>query len=402
MLLRKVEKILVVGAGIAGCCAAIALAARGFTVRLIEKQDVWRFQSSGIFVYSNGLSSLRDIGVLDDVVAAGYLIEDGRNVYFDHHGNHLVDTFYPTADEGQVPAILGIKRAELHRILANQLAHFGLSAELGTTVRRLEQTGDSVEIELSNGSIENFDLVIAADGLRSQIRQLAGFDIRPKYSGLGVWRSVHDRPEDLRDKIMMMGPGKRFGIMPISADKLYTFGTIVEPEGKWYDPAAWSETMAAKFREFEGPARRFLEELGSRSEILYTAVEEIVIPLPWHSGRVMLIGDAAHASTPFMGQGGAMGVQDAVILAQLLDSDSEVDAILRTYGEARQPVCRFAQDVSRQVGENGAASTSQSAADNDRFRKTAQQNVDIFYDKLSELNRSAHSIVADTVGMSAS
>jgi 2-polyprenyl-6-methoxyphenol hydroxylase-like FAD-dependent oxidoreductase len=401
-VLRKADKILVVGAGIAGCCAAIALAARGFNVRLIEKQDVWRFQSSGIFVYSNGLSSLRDIGVLDDVVAAGYLIEDGRNVYFDHHGNHLVDVFYPAADDGRVPAILGIKRAELHRILTNQLTRFRLSAELGTTVRRLKPIGDSVEIELSNGSIENFDLVVAADGLRSQIRQLAGFDVRPRYSGLGVWRSVHDRPADLRDKIMMMGPGKRFGIMPISADKLYTFGTIVEPEGKWYDPEVWPETMAAKFREFEGPAQCFIEELGSRSEVLYTAVEEIVMPLPWHAGRVVLIGDAAHASTPFMGQGGAMGVQDAVILARLLDSDNGVETILQAYGEARGPVCRFAQDVSRQVGDNGAASANQSAADNDRFQKTAQQNVDIFYNKLLELSRSAQSVVADTVGMPAS
>jgi 2-polyprenyl-6-methoxyphenol hydroxylase-like FAD-dependent oxidoreductase len=395
--MRKVEKVLVVGAGIAGCCAAIALAARGFRVRLIEKQDEWRFQSSGIFVYSNGLAHLRDIGVLDDVLSAGYVIENGRNIYFDHRGEHLVDTFYPTADDGRVPAILGIKRAELHRVLANRLQHFGLSAELGTTVRSLDQIGDSVAIALSNGAVENFDLVFGTDGLRSQIRKLAGFDIKPRYSGFGVWRSVHDRPAELRDKIMMMGPGKRFGIMPISADKLYTFGTIVEPEGKWYDPQAWPETMAAKFREFEGPARRFIEELGPKSEVLYTAVEEIVMPLPWHAGRVVLLGDAAHASTPFMGQGGAMGVQDAVVLARLLDSDNDIHAILAAYGAARGPLCRFAQDVSRQVGENGAA--GQSAADNDRFRQTAQRNVDVFYDKLAELSRSAQSVVADTVGM---
>ena len=395
--MRKVEKVLVVGAGIAGCCAAIALAARGFRVRLIEKQDEWRFQSSGIFVYSNGLAHLRDIGVLDDVLSAGYVIDNARNVYFDHRGEHLVDTFYPTADDGRAPAILGIKRAELHRVLANRLQRFGLSAELGTTVSSLDQIGDSVAIALSNGAVENFDLVLGTDGLRSQIRKLAGFDIKPRYSGFGVWRSVHDRPAELRDKIMMMGPGKRFGIMPISADKLYTFGTIVEPEGKWYDPQAWPETMATKFQEFEGPARQFIEELGPRSEVLYTAVEEIVMPLPWHAGRVVLLGDAAHASTPFMGQGGAMGVQDAAVLARLLDSDNDIPVILAAYGAARGPLCRFAQDVSRQVGENGAA--GQSAADNDRFRQTAQQNVDVFYDKLADLSRSAQSVVADTVGV---
>ncbi len=314
-------------------------------------------------------------------------------------GNHLIDVFYPTADDGRVPAILGIKRAELHRILTNQLTHFRLSAELGTTVRRLEQIGDSVEIELSSGSIENFDLVVAADGLRSQMRQLAGFDIRPRYSGLGVWRSVHDRPADLRDKIMMMGPGKRFGIMPISADKLYTFGTIVEPEGKWYDSEAWPETMAAKFREFEGPARRFIEELGSRSEVLYTAVEEIVMPLPWHAGRVVLIGDAAHASTPFMGQGGAMGVQDAVILARLLDSDNDVGQFCRPMARRASPYA-----VSRRMFRDRSVRMEPRAPANRRLimivsGQTAQQNVDIFYNKLAELNRSAQSVVADTVGI---
>jgi 2-polyprenyl-6-methoxyphenol hydroxylase-like FAD-dependent oxidoreductase len=397
--MRKVEKLLVVGAGIAGCCAAIALAARGFVVKLIEKQDEWRFQSSGIFVYSNGLAHLHEVGVLDDVLNAGYVIENGRNVYLDHRGQHLVDTFYPAADDGRVPAILGIKRAELHRVLAHRLQRFGLSADLGTTVRNLEQFGDRVAVELSNGQVENFDLVIGADGLRSQIRKLAGFDVAPRYSGLGVWRSVHDRPADLRDKIMMMGPGKRYGIMPISEDKLYTFGTIVEPEGKWYDPQTWPETMAAKFREFEGPASRFIEELGPRSEVLYTAVEEVVMPLPWHAGRIVLVGDSAHASTPFMGQGGAMGVQDAVILARLLDSDNDLATILAAYGEARQPVCRFAQDVSRRVGENGAASGNASAADGDRFRQTAQRDVDVFYGRLAELSGNGQSVVADTAGL---
>ena len=332
-------------------------------------------------------------------MSAGFVIENGRNVYFDHCGNHLVDVFYPTADNGRVPAILGIKRGELHRVLANKLQYFGLKAELSTTVRKLKQISGSVEIELSNGSLEDFGLVVGADGLRSQIRQLAGFDVQPKYSGFGAWRSVHDRSEELRDKIMMMGPGKRFGIMPISADKLYTFGTIVEPKDKWYDPGVWFEVMAAKFREFSGPARHFIEELGPTSEVIYTAVEEIVLPLPWHAGRVVLVGDAAHASTPFMGQGGAMGIQDAVILARLLDSDNDIRTILETYGKALEPVCRFAQDVSRQVGERGAARASPSAADNDHFRQTAQQNVDAFYSRLAELDKGAQSAVANAVGL---
>jgi 2-polyprenyl-6-methoxyphenol hydroxylase-like FAD-dependent oxidoreductase len=377
------RRVLVVGAGIAGSAAAITLTEAGLDVTVIEKQDAWRFQSSGIFVYSNGLRALREVGVLPGILEAGYVIRDGRNITLDHTGEHIVDTFYPAPG---VPAILGIKRAEMHRVLARRIEELGVPVRLGTTIAELDDGPERVAVTFSDGSAGEYDLVVGADGIRSQVRDFIFPEVTPRYTGFGVWRSVHDRPRDLTDKYMLMGMGKRLGIMPISDDKLYIFGTVLEPAGHWYERSDWPALMRAKFAEFAGPVAPLLAEVSDRTEVLYTAVEEIAMPTPWHRGRVLLIGDAAHASTPFMGQGGAMAVEDAVVLARMLREADDLGAVLRAFGERRYPMCKFVQDVSRQVGEAGAMEDEEACLRrNAAMKENAQAQVDSFYGRLELL-----------------
>lgn len=384
---------LIVGAGIAGCCTAITLRAQGWHVELIERQAVWRFQSSGIFVYSNGLSALREVGVLDEILAAGFTIEDGLNVYLDHLGQPIVDVFYPRSPDGFAPPILGIKRAEIHRVLAARLEQLGAPTRLDTTVASLHETQAGVDVQLSDGSAQRWDLVIGAEGVRSPLRDHVCGPLAPRYSGFGVWRSVHRRPPELNAKIMQMGLGTRLGIMPISQEHLYIFGTVRQPKEHHLPMAQWPALMREAFASYRGPARAFLDELGPSSEILYTAVEEVVAPLPWHRGRVVLIGDAAHASTPFMGQGGAMAMVDAVELARHLGTVTSGDApaleaALSAFGTRRQPMCEMVQTASRAVGDAGARELSDPqacAARDQALRAHAQRQVDEFYARLQQL-----------------
>lgn len=386
--------ILIVGGGIAGCSSAIALTNAGHKVRIIEKQTEWRFQSSGIFVYSNGLESMQALGVMDEMVAAGFIVPKGRNIYYDHRGMPIVDTFYPSPQNGKVPAILGIKRAEMHRVLAARMAALDVTVDLGLTIDAIEQSENAAIVTLTDGSQISVDLVIGADGVSSATRDMIGAGVEPRYTGFGVWRSVHQRPADLTDKIMMMGPAKRYGIMPISDDRLYTFGTVAEPEDSYFPPEDWIEIMKARFAEFSGPASRFLDNLDDGSEVLYTAVQEVVMPLPWHRGRVVLIGDAAHASTPFMGQGGAMAIQDALVLTRALKAHNKLDHALTAFGQARYPVCQFVQDVSRRVGEAGAQEdVGNLAVRHAKLAETAQTAVDDFYGKLAALNSRADAVL---------
>jgi len=389
--MASIKTALIVGAGIAGCSTAIILARQGVSVTLIEKQTEWRFQSSGIFVYSNGLAALREVGVLDDILAAGFGIHDGKNIYLDHLGDPIVDVFYPSIG-GDVPPILGIKRADIHRILAAQLDSLGVGIRLGTILSTLEpgSAQQPARARLSDGSEADYDLVIGADGIRSDLRAQVFPSIQPRNTGFGVWRSVHNRPAELDAKYMMMGIGKRMGIMPISDDKLYIFGTVPEPAEHWYEREEWPAIMREKFAEFQGPVRQFLDEVSSETEVLYTVVEEVAAPLPWNHERVLLIGDAAHASTPFMGQGGAMAVEDAVVLGRMLAEDDAADVpeLLQRFGQRRYPMCKFVQDASRKVGEAGADENPESCqARNAAMQQSSQAHVDDFYSKLDAYRR---------------
>ena len=382
----QVKTVLIVGGGIAGCSAAIALAQQGMQVTVLEKQPEWKFQSSGIFIYHNGLAALQKLGALDDILREGFAIADGKNIYLDQQGQPIVDTFYPTSSP-EIPPIVGIKRAMLHRVLAGRMQALNVDIRLGCSLQSLDNANpESVSVVLSDGSQQQYDLVIGADGLRSQVRGLLFGDLQPRYTGLGVWRSVHARPKDLDVKIMQMGQGKRLGIMPISDETLYIFGTMPEPEGAWYERERWPVLMRERFAEFGGPVQALVNEISASSEVLYTAVEEVSAPLPWHRGRVLIIGDAAHASTPFMGQGGAMAMEDAVALGDLLAQPGEVADLLQAFGQQRYPICQFVQNASRKVGEAGASEdASMLAARNDNMRRFAQQSVDDFYRQLDAL-----------------
>jgi len=384
---RLQHGVVIVGGGIAGCTLAILLAERGVAVTLVERQQRWQFHGSGIFVYSNGLAALEKVGVLPAILDSGFAIAGGRNIYLDHRGDAITDTFYPSVPGTQLPPILGIRRAELHRILLARLQALGVQVRLASTVLSVEDRPENLalQVELDNGERLQASVLVGADGVRSQMRARLFGAIEPHDTGFGVWRSIHRRPAQLVDKIMMMGVGKRLGIMPISQEQLYVYATTNEPGHPHYDPASLHLTMREKFAEFGGPARMFLDDLRDPSQAFYTVVEEVRLPLPWSRGRITLVGDAAHASTPFMGQGGAMAMEDSIVLADMLcrDAGDGVALTLAAFGRHRQPKCTFVQDVSRRVGEAGGLESADTcAARNVRMREQAQADVDHFYRSL--------------------
>ncbi len=378
--------VVIVGGGIAGTALAIALSRRRIKTILIEREPQWMPASSGIFIYCNGLKALDSLGVLDGICEAGWVSRDGDNLYLTADGEHITRTTYPGIGV-RIPPIVGIRRRELHRVLATAVSRLDVDVRLGVTVSSFEDgaRGGPLEVHLSNGDSIVCDCLVGADGIRSELRTRLFGPIEPVYTGFGVWRSTHAKPTAIDTKILMMGVGTRLGIMPISRDELYIFGTTLESGKPHYPPGSWRALMVEKFGAFKGPVAPLLEEVPHAEHVFYTAVEEVHLPLPWSKGRAVVIGDAAHSSAPFMGQGGAMALEDAVVLAGMLEESPDVAATLLDFGRRRFDRCKHVQDASRAVGEAGATESLPSTkARDDRMRGSAQADVDRFYSRMLE------------------
>jgi 2-polyprenyl-6-methoxyphenol hydroxylase-like FAD-dependent oxidoreductase len=378
--------VVIVGAGIAGSALSIGLARRGIKTTLVEREARWTPMSSGLFIYCNGLLALGRLGVLGAVCENGWVSPDGGNLYLSADGERITQTIYPGIGDC-IPAIAGMRRVELHRVLASALDRLGVEVRLGVTVANIDdrEPKQPVSLTLSDGSELRCDVLVGADGIRSQIRTHLFGAIEPTYTGFGVWRSSHAKPDSINAKIMMMGFGTRLGLMPVSRDELYMFGTTREPGKPFYPRDSWATEMRGKFAAFKGPAEALLAEITRAEQVFYTSVEEVHLNLPWSRGRVVLIGDAAHSSSPFMGQGGAMALEDAVLLAEMLNGASDIPAVLTAFSTRRFDRCKFVQDVSRSVGEAGAREDAEAIVGrNKRMQASAQNDVDDFYARMTE------------------
>lgn len=376
--------VIIVGGGIAGCALAIALARRGIACTIVERETRWRPTSSGIFIYANGLRALDRLGLLDEMCAAGWVSPDGDNLYLAADGTEITRTIYPTFEGGRIPSIVGIRRVAMHEVLVRAIERLAIPVRLGVTVTEIAHVpGAPARVTLSDGSVLSGAALVGADGIRSDIRTRLFGPVEPTYTGFGVWRSTHAKTVDT--KVMMMGVGLRLGLMPISDDELYMFATTREADKPYYPPECWHDLMREKFASFRGPAAPLLAELTTPARVVYTAVEEVHLPLPWSRGRVGLVGDAAHSSSPFMGQGGAMALEDGLVLADMLAAGGDVEAILLRFGERRFARCKFVQDASRRVGEAGALEDAGAVAARDaRLRDKGQSDVDAFYAVMEE------------------
>jgi 2-polyprenyl-6-methoxyphenol hydroxylase-like FAD-dependent oxidoreductase len=378
-------QVLVVGGGIAGLAASLALHRAGIEAEVVEADVAWSPVSSGMFLQSNGLAMLARLGLLDEVLQCGFGIPDDMMPVSTYAGQPIVTVRYPRLAGPDVPAILGIRRSALHAVLTSALDRRAIRARLGRRVVRVQPGMDRVRVTSDDGDESSWDVVVAADGIRSSIRATTFPDrAHPRYSGFGAWRCICPRPPDLVHKLMLIGPGARLGVMPISDAELYMFAISPEAPSAHMNQAAWPSLMRERFRDFGGPVP---DLFATASTFHYTAVEEVPVERPLAWDRVVFIGDAAHATTPFMGQGGSMALEDAVVLAEELagvpaaGAASIRDALTRFEGR-RFPRVEFVQARSMDAGR--AWGGDRSAYDPAALRESMQARVDRFYEVIAQ------------------
>jgi len=339
---RSVERILVVGGGIGGLCLATVLHQSGFRPELVERSTTWRAAGAGIGVLANGMRVLQALRLDEAVIQAGTILRRWR--YCEAKGEVLCDTDLEALWANVGPCV-GIERGKLHEALL--CGARGVSARLGIAVTRLVEHRDRVEVGFSDGSRADYDLVIGVDGIHSTVRSLMSDAPAPRYAGQVVWRSIVPiRPRDIDDMTVVMGDGCFFGLVPMGSGRTYGFGGLDAPD-PFEDPVAGRlERVRARFAPLGGPVAHYLSALESDDQLRFDVIEWVDLDR-WHTDRVLLIGDAAHAGPPHMGQGGCMAMEDALVLGDVLREEDTLESAFARYVTRRRPRTDWVQEQSR-------------------------------------------------------
>jgi 2-polyprenyl-6-methoxyphenol hydroxylase-like FAD-dependent oxidoreductase len=339
-------RVLVVGGGIGGLSTAIALRRRGVDVDVVEINPKWDVYGVGIIQPANAIRALDALGLAEQVVEQGFAMKRSR--FHDSQGNLLGEV--PALDllGPKYPPMNGITRPRLHAIFQAAVKQAGADIRLGVTV---DGVGEDGRVTFSDGGGGAYDLVVGADGIHSRIRSLVFSGApTPEYTGQIVWRYNVPRHEGLETLDMFVGSNGKAGFVPLAPDLMYILYIEAVPAERVQMP---EERLAEIFRErlaeFAGPVAEVRDRsITDPAKVVVRPVESLLVPKPWHRGHVVLVGDAAHATSPHVGQGGAMAIEDAIVLAEEVTS-GEIDAALDRYVERRHARCREIWEISRQI-----------------------------------------------------
>ena len=344
-----VKKVLIVGGGPSGMSLAICLRRAAIAVDLLERDPLWRPIGAGLSLNGASLRAFQRIGVLEQLRFQGHL-HSGLDL-LDISGR-LLHRIPPPPDPSGVPGGGGILRPVLHQILAEVTRSLGAEVRLGVSVASLDDRGSLVRVRSTDGQERTYDLVVGADGLHSQVRRLVFPDApQPRFTGQGCWRAVFDRPPDLDRVQMYMDSHHKAGLNPVSADEMYMFLLEHVPDNPRMPEEQWVQLLAERLTPFGGLWQGLRARLSDRSRVNYRPLEKLLLPAPWFRGRVALIGDAAHATTPHAAYGCGLAVEDAIVLAEEVTRESSLQGALERFMQRRFERCRAVVEGSAKLGE---------------------------------------------------
>ncbi|ORT60727.1 FAD-dependent oxidoreductase [Streptomyces sp. CB03238] len=344
--------VLVVGGGTAGNGLTVLLRRAGVAVDLVEAKADWNATAgSGITLQGNALRVLREIGVWDQVRDLGFPFHELGIIAGDGTVLHVQKDIRTGGDD--LPATVGMRRPQLQRLLIDAVRASGAQVRLGTTVTSLHQDEGGVDVRFSDGGEGRYDLVVAADGLNSTTRSLVGMEDRPTPTGMAIWRTPAPRPRHVeRTEIAYGGPCFIAGYCPTSEDTVYAYLVERNRDRATLSPSAYAEEMRALAAGYGGAWEEIGASITDSAQVNYTWFDRLLVEGPWHRGRVVLVGDAAHCCPPTLAQGAAMSLEDVSVLAELLTTRADWDDRLFTdYHARRLPRVRTVVDASVQLGQ---------------------------------------------------
>jgi FAD-dependent urate hydroxylase len=344
---RFLKRAIVIGGGIGGLCTAISLRRIGVDVVVYEQAEVLSEVGAGLTLWANAVKPLRALGLAEAVIRAGSKIQ--RGLIRTASGRTL-----SRSEPGELERLFGeptvaIHRAALHDILLSALP--AGTVRLDARCTSFEQEADRVIVRFAGGHTDRAELVVGADGIHSVIRRQLLPDVRLRYSGYAAWRGV----VVTRDEVALgvtsesWGCGSRFGILRVDEERVYWFATANVPAGGTLSTDERKSFLRRRFRGWHHPVELLLDSTPA-GEILQNDIYDLKPMKRWGEGRVILLGDAAHPTTPNMGQGACMAIESSLVLARCLSQEADLSSALRRYEAQRMARTAWVTAQSWKIG----------------------------------------------------
>jgi 2-polyprenyl-6-methoxyphenol hydroxylase-like FAD-dependent oxidoreductase len=246
------------------------------------------------------------------------------------------------------PAAVGMPRPVLADFLTRTAKDKGASIRYGLTVDTLAQDDTGVDVRFNDGTAGRYDFVVGADGVFSSIRKrIFGNAYEPVYAGQGVFRFTTERIPSINNIHVFVGPKLKAGFLPMGDDSMYLFTTLSYATNPRIDENNSHPVLKEALKEFTAPTVvEVRERLRSSEHVIWRPFEITLVPPPWCEGRVILIGDAAHSMTPHLTAGGAMAIEDAIVLAETLAREEPLPILLNAFMQRRFERVRTACEIS--------------------------------------------------------
>lgn len=324
--------------------ASIALARRGVRCQIVERASDWRPAGIGIGLQSAPLRALKSLDLLEPLVEVGRP-HDGIDMLL-ADGSQIGVMPQVNVNEPDDPPFITMSRMALHQVLERRLRELGVEVRLGLTASTFEEQDGCVRARFSDGGEAVYDFAIGADGMHSQTRGMVLPDApEPEYAGQVIWRIGVPRPQGLERYTMMIAGPTRIGLVPIGDEQLYMWmlDSTLPPERPPRDE------LLSLFRERMGAYAGFAPEVAAQitepEQLDFRALHWVLVPPPWGAGRVLLLGDAAHTTTPHLAFGVGLAIEDAVVLADLVADGCDPRDLAARLTERRYERCRLVVDT---------------------------------------------------------
>ena len=362
-------KALIAGAGIGGLAAGIALRHAGIDVQVFERARELREIGAGLMIWPNGTRSLEALGVeLRGLPVQAITFRDRR-------GRRLIETPVDQISERYGSDVAFVHRADLQAALANSFGRDGL--RFSSEVTGFAEDQDQVQVKLRDGAVASGDLIVGADGLRSQVRRQLLGDGDPVYLGSTIWRGIvrsHGIALDRGHGVNWVGRGAEFLAFYVADDRIYWACVTKEPKGEKPGQGGHKQDVLERFGDWVGPVPALIEAT-DEAAILRNDMYDRPPVQRWSRGRVTLVGDAAHPMTPNSGQGACQALEDAVALGESLMRAPNLAEALELYERRRLRRANRVVAMARQATRGVQIDNPVLCAFRDRFASLLPRRV---------------------------